>query len=411
MRDHARTRPLLSPKIRLIRPLQAPVRSSGETRQVTAYPDATGWVPGLGLTLSLVASLLLGGCARNVQTETVLAPGVGDVELRFAEREVEDDRRLNVSIAAFAVAAEPVREDATSASARHRVEANYIPFALREVMASTGLWGAVRVLPQPDPAAELQISGTILASRGAELVLHVKAWDGTGRLWLDREYIDYATEEDYAATQREPFGDIYRQIANDLHVVRKTLSNRDLRRIADTALMRYAAELVPDAYRDYVSTTPDGRAIIQRLPAASDPVLRRIENIRDSEYLFIETVDDHYGALFRSLRPKYTLWRRYDFEQSEALRQYLERTRERPPPSTGTLRGMQRAYDSYREAKYWQETLNELAASFALAAEPTAIQTEGQLLELTGTLEEQYQEWRRLMRAIFLEEQREILPR
>ena len=50
------------------------------------------------------------------------------------------------------------------------------------------------------------------------------------------------------------------------------------------------------------------------------------------------------------------------------------------------------------------ESLKELGASFEAETEPLLIEVEGQTRRLTGTAEEKYMEWRRLLREIFAEE-------
>ncbi len=351
-------------------------------------------------SLWLVVGVVLAACASDrPKPPPERPPGVGDIALRFAQTELGRDQRLDVSIAVFGAA----EGDAATAngSARRAVEANYVSYQLRETLHATGLWADVRVLPKPDPQSELQIIGTLLASDGTSLRMRVQAYDGSGRQWLDKEYLDYADDRDYAATAREPFNHVYHAIANDLALLRESTPPNQLKRVQDIALVRYAAALAPDAFKDYASTSPEGLVTLNRLPAISDPMLRRVERIRESEDLFVETVDDHYGALFRSMRRRYTLWRRYDYEQSEALRGYVERRRRRPEPEAGSTQALERAYDNFREAKYWQETLDELAASFESAVAPTAIEAEGEVLELSGSLEQQYVEWRALLRKIF----------
>jgi hypothetical protein len=45
--------------------------------------------------------------------------------------------------------------------------------------------------------------------------------------------------------------------------------------------------------------------------------------------------------------------------------------------------------------------LKELGGSFNAEAEPLVVEIEGQTRRLTGTAEERYQEWRRLLREIY----------
>jgi hypothetical protein len=53
------------------------------------------------------------------------------------------------------------------------------------------------------------------------------------------------------------------------------------------------------------------------------------------------------------------------------------------------------------EANISRESLKELGGSFNAEAEPLVVEIEGQTRRLTGTAEERYQEWRRLLREIY----------
>ena len=57
-----------------------------------------------------------------------------------------------------------------------------------------------------------------------------------------------------------------------------------------------------------------------------------------------------------------------------------------------------------KEAKIHVEALRELGASFDSEVAPLLVDVEGQTLRLTGSAETQYQEWRKLLREIFVAE-------
>jgi hypothetical protein len=50
------------------------------------------------------------------------------------------------------------------------------------------------------------------------------------------------------------------------------------------------------------------------------------------------------------------------------------------------------------------DVLKELSASFEAEAAPLVVDVEGRTLRLTGTAEEQYAEWRRLLHELYVEE-------
>ena len=65
---------------------------------------------------------------------------------------------------------------------------------------------------------------------------------------------------------------------------------------------------------------------------------------------------------------------------------------------------MKESYDNYKEGKIQQLALKELSESFNTEVAPTEVELLGQMVHLNGSLQAQYSEWRRLLRAIYAEE-------
>jgi len=61
-------------------------------------------------------------------------------------------------------------------------------------------------------------------------------------------------------------------------------------------------------------------------------------------------------------------------------------------------------YRKREEAKIHTESLKEISGSFQSEAAPLVVDVEGRTLRLTGTAEEQYAEWRRLLHELYREE-------
>ncbi len=58
----------------------------------------------------------------------------------------------------------------------------------------------------------------------------------------------------------------------------------------------------------------------------------------------------------------------------------------------------------YSDAKVHTQALRELSDSFKSEVAPQVVDVEGRSLRLTGTAEEQYREWRKLLHELYLEE-------
>ena len=350
------------------------------------------------------ALVLLLGTAAWAQTDEA-PPPVGDVALRVPA-ETPEEQLLDVGLALF----DPgVPEDKSSHSKLgifpeiRKSEAQFMAVILRQNLVDTGAWGVVRVLPEPDQTTELLVTGAILRSDGRVLHLRIAAQDATGRLWLDREYLDEAGEADYpVAPGRDPFGDLYRAVANDLLLAREQLDTEALATIREVARLRYAATLSPEAFAGYLGRDAAGRYRLQRLPAEGDPMMDRVRRIRNQEYLFIDTLDENYADLYQSMAPTYNLWRQYRREQAVYSEDYRQRVAGRDSRGPrGSYAAMEQTYEAYKWSKIHEQDLDELALGFNNEVTPTVLEVKGKVFRLTGTLDAQYSEWRAILREIF----------
>jgi hypothetical protein len=58
----------------------------------------------------------------------------------------------------------------------------------------------------------------------------------------------------------------------------------------------------------------------------------------------------------------------------------------------------------YADARVHADALKELTQSFQAEVAPQVVEVEGHTLRLTGTAEDQYREWRKLLKQLYLEE-------
>lgn len=317
--------------------------------------------------------------------------------------------RLNVALAVFDPGVPELetlpREKDVFPEVR-KVEARYLPYVLRETLVHTNEWGAVRVVPEPDPTAEMLVSAKIVKSDGVTLELEVRALDSTGRKWLEKIYSVSADDVDNpsnSANRTDPFQSLYHRIADDLSAVRASLDEEETSKIVDVSLLRYATELAPEAFGDYLDRGPDGTLEIRRLPARDDPMLDRVKRIREFEYLFTDTMDEQYQALYKDIAPTYDLWRKYRRQLALHRKAEEERLRDNKPQAPrGSYTRMKQTYDNYRWAKIQEQILDQWATGFNNEVGPTVMELEGRLVELKGTLDTRYTEWRSILKSIFL---------
>lgn len=372
--------------------------------------------PALVLLLSL--ALAACGSAPPQRAEVAVPNLVGEVDLLRAEQDPPASRLLDIGVQVFD--AGPVDPDTAQVAPWlteeiRLKETHYLPYLLRNILAASNQWGAVRVLPAADPSVDLQVSGTVIHSDGLSLVLRVQARDSTSRVWLDAVYSDQTENRDfvgndsfygegvtldsYAEAMADPFADLYTRIANDLLAVREQLDNEQLVNIDRVSRMVYASDLSPDTFDRTLVVGDDGLRRVVSLMADDDPMLRRVGDMRLRHHLFIDTVDDYYQSLYDEMRPLYDLWRSYSREQ-------ILETRERAPGSRelgggSGIQALTQSYNRYKWARIYEQEFAGLAQGFNNEIAPAILDLNRRVHGLSGSLEEQYGQWRQILRQLF----------
>lgn len=357
------------------------------------------------IALGVFASCCMSMTIQAAADDAIPLVLVNDVSLKVEQQTSAQDR-LDVGLAVF----DPgIPVDRASHSKLgifpeiRKAESKFMPVLLRQALVASNAWGVVRVLPDAEMTTELLVTGAIRYSDGSRLELNITAVDATGLVWFDRIYRDETGPSDYpAAENRDPYDDMYRQIANDLLIYRESLSERQLRTIRQTAFLRYAASLSKDAFGGYLEQDEQGIYRVVRLPAQGDPMTKRVEALREQEHLFVDTVDEQYVDLFDEMVVTYSLWRQYSRDQSLYLQDYEARaqTQERAG-RRGTFAAMEQTYNTYKQIKIQEQDLDEMATGFNNEVAPTVMEASGRVFRLNGTLDAQYQEWRDILRQIF----------
>jgi hypothetical protein len=317
-----------------------------------------------------------------------------------------DARALNVSIAVFdpgVPADRSLHRDLEVFPRIRAIEARFLPFVLRETLVDSGGWGAVRVVSEPDSAAEVAIGGTIMQSDGERLELRLRAVDATGRLWFERDFAGSlaaaAVDPGGAAASFQP---LYDEISQALWQARQQLDERELARITETSLLRYAAELAPSAFGQYLETDEEGRHVLRRLPARDDPMLDRIERIRLTEYVITDTVDAKFRELHEEIASTYALWREYRRKSVEYEKQNARRAQQtRSAAAPGSYEAIKNLYDNYKWDRVTAQEQDRLAIAFDNEVGPVVDAMEKRIDELERWVDEKYAEWHRLLEALF----------
>ncbi len=310
-------------------------------------------------------------------------------------------------------------------------ESRYIAYLLKDTLELTGNWGAVRLTPQTSYVVDLQLEGKILVSDGELLKIRMRATDSTGKVWLNKEYKDLASKFSYQRPKEDPFQDLYNDIADDLLRARQKYSLEDVKIIRQVSSLKYARSLSPDAFNSYLVENRRGRVDIKQLPASDDTMLTRVNRIKEQEYLFVDTLDDYYGRFYRDMKPSYDEWRFATYDEAVRLRQMQKQSRNRLLTGAALIAGglysgsesktwagdaaaggavlggigaIKSGLDRRKEAEIHAESLRELSQSLGAEITPYVLDIEGKTIELTGTADTQYQQWREILKEIYSEQ-------
>lgn len=318
----------------------------------------------------------------------LLLPGM------LAAEPLREPSSLNVSIAVFdpgIPADRAAHRDLQVFPRVRRIESLYLPFLLRHQLAGSGGWGAIRVIPRADAAAELLVEGRVAYSDGETLELQILAVDASGRIWIDDTFSGNPGNDE-----------LFAAIATRLESVRATLGDQALRDIVEISLLRYAEYLAPAAFGQYLVKTPDNRFTIERLPAGNDPMVARIERIRGVEYVFTDAIDAKFRELGADVRRVYEMWREYrrkfrQYQSDDAARVSNDTTRR----SRDSFESLLERYENYKWDRQAVQEQRDLAIAFDNEMGPAIDDIEARVAELGGWVEARYDEWRRLLGELF----------
>ncbi len=310
-------------------------------------------------------------------------------------------------------------------------EAYYMAFELRKTLEESGQWGAVRTIPSDTVGIDVEVSGKIITSNGALLVLHIDVRDATGNIWLSREYSSEASKyayQDQNVADRDPFQNIYNKITNDILNAKSELANNRLNAIRTVAELRFAEDLSPDAFGGFLQEFGSGTYTVNRLPATNDPMVDRIQLIRVQHNTIVDIFDQHYSNFHAKIRKPYRNWRKSSYHETIALKK-TEAISERRIVSGGIamasgvatlvlsggtsinamgslISGVSNTSEGLTDdsTQIHVEAMHEISTSFNERIGPQVVELEGKAFVLEGSVQKQYNSWRQLLRNAYSKE-------
>lgn len=381
--------------------------------------------------ITLILGLLIASVVACSSTQIIRSNSTPALQ---SETYIPEDQLLDIGIAVFSpgIPEEIADQEKSGIVPDVRLaESRYMPFLLKDTLEQTGNWGAVRVTPADSTAVDLIIRGSILDSTGEQVKINIIAIDSSGETWLKKQYVDTASKFSYRRPKEDPFQDLYNDIANDLLALRDRLTRQEILNLRRISSLKFARSLSPDAFAEYVREDRSGKVTVTQLPAEDDPMVSRVNKIKEREYLFIDTLDDYYAKFYKEMELPYHAWRRYTYDVAIELKESKREARNRLLGGAAVVAGsiiagsksetyagqtaaiggvmggiglVKAGLDKYKQMEIQREELLELSQSLGAEISPIIYEIEGRTVELQGTVDDQYRQWRQILKDIYAEE-------
>ena len=378
-----------------------------------------------------MVAAFMSACATHTIKSTSYTPVIQD------SQNVPEDLLLDVGVAIFDPGLDDMDDDQEElTNPQIRVaESRYAPFLLAETLQRSANWGIVRLMPNASSPMDLYIDGTILESNGESMAMRIKVIDSTGRHWYTKLYEQEISQFSYDPSQRQqndPFQILYNNIANDLLAWKKAnIEEEEIMEIRMISEMLFAQRFSPEVFDDYLTQNRDGYLEIISLPADSDPMLDRIRDIRERDFMFIDTVQDYYATYVRQMRLPYDSWREQSYYETITLRELEASARRRFIAGAASVVGglaaatqgsnyatqaggafavgagaylIRSGFDKQAEARIHMEALEELGQSLENEVAPQVINLDDRTITLSGSVDEQYEQWREILADLYAAE-------
>ncbi len=384
-----------------------------------------------------LATVLLIFLAHTAAASVLKVTSSTPLDLDQVSEQWPEQSLMDVGIVTFGTSLDVGSESDAVLPAVRNAEGIYFANQLAKTIEQSGAWGAVRTVTSEDVIVDLQLTAIIEQSDGQTLELQVKVVDSAGKLWLEGEYRQvvgkYAYDRRLKRT-RDPFQNTYNRIANDILTIRRNVSHNDAEKVRTVSDIRFAQRFSPQAFLEYTDEDKDGAIVLQRLPAENDALYRRTQQIRERDYLYIDTMQDFYDQFSQNMHRPYRDWRRESYNVVVQIDHY-NRTGTRRiltgiaaviagayVGNTAGSRGGQNAgiagssvggvliksgLNEKNKKAVFIERLAEMGSSLETELEPRVIELDDRTITLTGTVDGQYEQWQDLLSRMYAAERGE----
>ena len=333
-----------------------------------------------------------------------------------------------------------------------QAEAVFVASKLKEWIHRFNQFDEIVISADTSVSADLYLIGRIEKSDGETMELAYQIIDARGKYWTSERNKSHRVEpgwhERYGKTDKDPFDELYYEIAEDLyeelkdrgksHVKRVEYNERngtstqsELEAINTVRKLAFASFISPSKFGDTLKVSDD-RWRIAYVPSQESKDWSRMESIMRRDQEFVGVVDGYYEGYADQLAKDYKQWQHDSFPVAREVR-LAKRKRNLKAIAgaalliasaaalrdgaaaegdgsaelgvqAGIVGGSALIFGAFRDnhlRKAASEEINELGRSMHHSIRPTRIDLDGKIVTLTGTVHEQYQEWSSLLLDLY----------
>ncbi len=316
-----------------------------------------------------------------------------------------------------------------------RAEANRFAVDTRDAIAKIGSFGAVSVVPGSNASGDVYVLGTINESNSEKVGISIAVLDSQGQLWGEKQFthtVSTGFYRDQTNAGKDSYQPVFNQIGDYVYELLIRRSENEKQTIKQVTDIRYAQSYAPGALNQYIKRTQNDDGLYQYqligTPPSQGATLKRIAPLRVQDQLFVDRMQSHYDSFYTRTNDGYRSWQKETLPEVVALRKtradrnvkiglgallataaiLLDKNSNSTAGGLGSFAGivasgvlLNSALDKSAELKVHKQTLDEMGESLDIQVSPQLLKHNEQTVELTGTANEQYEQWKAHLKKIY----------
>ena len=413
----------------------------------------------------LTLSLMLTHTALGVSVGPRIEPTTAPQSLNVENQEEFFKTRMNIPKLRLAI---PVLNPGIPESTQKQKEEGIWPelrkaeavrcaFKLKQWMHRYNQFDSIVISADTSASADIYLVGRIVVSDSETMRIAYQVVDARGVAWTEertkKHRVELGWHDRYGNTKRDPFDPLYNKIAEDVyeelkdrgkaHVEQLEHNEKvgperarfsELQLITTTRDLAFAGFVSPE-YNDFLEVE-GSHYEIQYVPDEQSDSWHRIQTIMLREDEFAQVIEDYYEGFRDQIETDYSKWQTDTFSVAREVRlskrgrtlkaiagvalvvasvaaaedgsaKEGDRSAENAA-AAGALAGGALIAGAFRDNHLHQravQEINELSRSLHNSIRPTRIDLNGKVVTLTGTVLDQFGQWRSMLADIYAQSQ------